>query len=103
MVFKGSRIVELECGDGSSLTKVANALSIRDVYFMKVNCEGCEYEVFTKANADLLEKVHKLSIQCHNFDCEHNYKTIEKLLNQLGFKVYVRHYDNRHTFLYAKL
>jgi predicted RNA methylase len=37
MSFKGSRIVELECGDGSSLMKVANALSIRDVYCVDID------------------------------------------------------------------
>jgi hypothetical protein len=37
MVFKGARIVELECGDGSSLMKVANALSIRDVYCVNID------------------------------------------------------------------
>jgi len=37
MVFKGSRIVELESGDGSLFAEVANALSIRDVYCIDID------------------------------------------------------------------
>jgi FkbM family methyltransferase len=87
----------------TTLRSIFTHQAFQKVDFMKANCEGCEYKIFTKRNADCLEKIHKLSIQCHNFDCEHNYKTIKRLLNQLGFKVHTRHYDDRHTFLYAKL
>jgi methionine biosynthesis protein MetW len=37
MAFRGARIVELGCGDGSLFVEVANALSIRDVYGVDID------------------------------------------------------------------
>lgn len=85
-----------------SLESVFHNEGLRRVDFMKMNCEGCEYDVLDRINACYLENISKLAIQCHNLDSKRNYRTIKRLLKRLGFKVCTRHYDYKHTLLYAK-
>ena len=75
--------------------------NIEYVDLLKVNCEGCEYHIFTPNNIQYLTRVKGLVVQCHNINSENNFGKIERLLNKLGFSTKIEHMDERHTFVYA--
>ncbi len=50
---------------------------------LKMDCEGCEYQIILNANNEVLRKFNQIMVECH-----YGYKNIERKLKDAGFKVY---------------
>jgi len=53
---------------------------VRDPYLIKMDCEGCEYEVINHS-FDLLTQFKYIFLEYHNANINEHKKTLEKLLN----------------------
>ena len=49
---------------------------------MKIDCEGCEYEIILSANEKVLQKFSYIMIEYH-----YGYKNLKEKLKKSGFKV----------------
>jgi FkbM family methyltransferase len=52
---------------------------------LKMDCEGCEYDVFAKAEDDVIRRFEQIEIEYHN-----GYSFLEKRLRELGFETRIK-------------
>lgn len=60
---------------------------ITKVDFLKMDCEGEEYEILFNCPSDLLSKIKKISMEYHYIGYVYNFATLELFLKKNGFKV----------------
>jgi len=68
----------------TSLNKVFNDLNIEKCNFLKIDCEGCEYEIFESISLTVLNKIEYIAMEVHFFNSEmqNKYKDLIKLLSK---------------------
>jgi FkbM family methyltransferase len=62
---------------------------IKKIDFLKMDCEGSEYNIFFGASKSTLSKISKISMEYHNLDKKRNVDTLRKYLERNGFEVAV--------------
>ncbi len=74
--------------------------NINKVDFLKMDCEGAEYEIFYSCSDETLNKIDKISMEYHNVDTEKNVSRIKSFLEAKGFRVLIKNRGD--NMLYAK-
>jgi FkbM family methyltransferase len=61
---------------------------LETIDFMKINCEGAEYEILGNCSQEDLSRIRRLHLEYHNFDtAQRNGKALAALLKTKGFAV----------------
>lgn len=105
------RVIAYECDDervflmekNLSLNKKTNvflkhqkAISLKQVLtgidrcdFLKIDCEGCEYEIFENAQKPVLDKIYYIAMEAHKFNkkMENQYLNLLSILKKNNFRV----------------
>ena len=68
-----------------TLDQLANKLNINNAA-LKMDCEGCEYDIIKSASKNTLERFDRMLIACHNDNVEGISELKERLKN-LGFEI----------------
>ena len=69
--------------------------------FLKINCEGAEYEILFNTPGEYLSKVGKMSLDCHNIPAYSSHD-LKSYLEKAGFEVrLVETKTGSHIYLYA--
>lgn len=70
-----------------SLSKVFQECKIKHCDFMKVDCEGAEYQIFSKTPVDILKKIKSISFEVHFFTTQmkEEYPVLKSTLAKSGF------------------
>ena len=84
---------EEESGEMStiSLKTLFESNNLQKIDFMKIDCEGGEYSLFSKENYELISKIRKISGEWHlGVDLKENFRKFrdEYLINHKNFEVY---------------
>jgi FkbM family methyltransferase len=77
----------------------SNNISVID--FLKIDCEGGEYNILLECSAKVLSIVKKISMEYHNIDSNRNVSVLENFFKKNGFTVSINFENNCH-YLYAK-
>jgi len=85
------------------------SIKIKKCNFLKLDCEGAEFEILYNTPKKYLKKIEKISMEFHDLDkkkLNHNY--LKKFLEKHGFKVEITRVSKAAQFLmvgdlYAKL
>ena len=88
MYIKNKNFVEI---NSKSLSDIFVENNIKECDFLKLDCEGAEYEIIESLSSDFLAKIKKMVIEYHMAD--NNPELLEKLiakLKQFSFSVYTR-------------
>ena len=76
--------------------------------FLKIDCEGAEYEILFSAPKELFSKIEKIVMECHTpqfFGIEnpaYSYDSMIALLKNLGYKTRIIHENAMHNLIFAK-
>ncbi|MFH0737104.1 MAG: FkbM family methyltransferase [Candidatus Micrarchaeota archaeon] len=74
----------------------ADAISLEDIFkenkldkidFLKIDCEGSEYEILSRTPLSVFKKIHKISMEYHEFDEGHDLKTLKAYLESAGYSI----------------
>lgn len=84
----------------TSLDDFFEERNINKVDFLKMDCEGAEYEIFYSCSDETLNKIDKISMEYHNVDTEKNVSRIKSFLEEKRFKVLIKNKGD--NMLYAK-
>lgn len=84
----------------TSLNDFLKEKDINKVDFLKMDCEGAEYEIFYSCSDETLDKIDKISMEYHNVDTGKNVSRIKSFLEEKGFKVLIKNKGD--NMLYAK-
>jgi FkbM family methyltransferase len=85
---------------GISLSDFVKQQNITQIDFMKLDCEGAEYEIFFECPDDVLARIKKISAEVHELDEQRNPSTLAKFLESKGFQL--ANDPAKHHMLYAR-
>lgn len=78
---------------GISLDDLFRTLSLERCDFLKMDCEGAEFEILFAANPRTLGRIQHLCLEYHDGVTKHSHEDLAQYLTQHGFAV--RHKANR--------
>jgi len=68
------------------LEEYCKSKNIKKIDFLKLDCEGAEYEIINKKNIEFIKKtVNKISMEYHDTINKHSHEEILKTLSSAGF------------------
>ena len=100
MFIQNKNFVEV---DSKSLSDIFIDNGIKECDFLKLDCEGAEYEIVESLPSDLFTKINKTAIEYHMVDTKP--ELLEQLINkfkQFSFSVHTRSLFADIGFLFAK-
>ena len=100
MFIQNKNFVEV---DSKSLSDIFIDNGIKECDFLKLDCEGAEYEIIESLPSDLFTKINKTAIEYHMVDTKP--ELLEQLINKLkqfSFSVHTRSLFADIGFLFAK-
>ena len=86
-IFRTNKTKESEKVDSFSLTDFTENNKIKKIDFLKIDCEGAEFEILLNLNNELMRNINRMSVEVHE---NNNTDSIDKLvsfLNKNNFKV----------------
>jgi len=96
----GGETVSVEC---LTLADVFARESIDRCHFLKLDCEGAEYEILLETPADILAHIDRLALEYHDGKTSHAHDELRAWLERNGFTVTSRdHLSSRSGYLFAK-
>jgi FkbM family methyltransferase len=69
--------------------------SIAGIDFLKMDCEGSEYEILLNLPPQIFKKIRKISMEWHDLDGKTDPQSLVKLLEEQGYAVRIEHSDDR--------
>tara|TARA_Y100000310_G_scaffold344875_1_gene460187 strand:+ start:7609 stop:8415 length:807 start_codon:yes stop_codon:yes gene_type:complete len=113
--FSKSKNPEKISVDVISLSLFLKKEKIEKVDFLKMDCEGAEYEILYNLSDSDLEKIKKISMEYHNLNnmlvkrgleasapADYNGEDLTMFLRKKGFEVKVKVYGPRRGMIFAK-
>ncbi|MHA1291720.1 MAG: FkbM family methyltransferase [Promethearchaeota archaeon] len=95
-----------EVVDGITLKDIFSANGIEKIDFLKIDCEGSEYEILFSTHSNIFRRVRKISMEYHEFWSNNHYycyEELRKLFEKMGFAVkHIKDPVNPIGYLYAK-
>lgn len=73
-----------------TLAGIFNRYSLEKIDFLKVDCEGAEYEIFRSISPDMWRKIRTIGMECHTVGDGKEPGVIVDMLKQHGFVVVVK-------------
>jgi phthiocerol/phenolphthiocerol synthesis type-I polyketide synthase E len=70
-----------------SLGQIMDEQSVSHVDFLKIDCEGGEYNILRNVSRDELARVDKIAIEYHEFGPSHHHEELTLILRDAGFAV----------------
>lgn len=72
----------------TSLNQIYHSISSNKIDFLKIDCEGCEFNIFQNKNNSKLTNIDKLVMEYHE-NKDHKVNILRQTLEDTGFKVRV--------------
>jgi FkbM family methyltransferase len=94
----GGNVQMVQC---TTIRDIMRENSLEKIDFMKVNCEGAEYEILGNCSQEDLSRIGCLRVEYHNFDTDQrNGKALTALLEKSGFEIerYTAYVEHRGIF-----
>ena len=70
-----------------SLEQVVDTYQLSQVDFLKMDCEGAEYDILLTSPAHVLNGVRRISMEHHTIDADRTVGHLERFLTRQGFSV----------------
>ncbi len=80
------------------LSQVVDSLPSGQCDFLKIDCEGCEFDMLLNSPPETLARIHRLSLEVHDGFTSHSSYELVEYLQQQGFRV-ARQPNPVHTHL----
>ena len=102
-IFKTDNTTESKKVDSFSLEDFVENNKIEKINFLKLDCEGAEFEILLNTNKELIKKINKISAEIHE---NYNTSSLEELVEFLeknNFKVNTTKMSNNSTMKLSML
>jgi FkbM family methyltransferase len=73
-----------------TLDDVIREFAIKKIDFLKIDCEGAEYDILFNCSESVFDLVDKISMECHPITDNHNRDEIKAFLESKNYSVYTR-------------
>jgi len=93
-IFKSGKSIDINC---ISLKDIFDNNNLSKCNFLKIDCEGSEYNLLFNAPKEYLDKIQKISMEYHNLDENNNVVALKKFLEKNDFFVKYKKAENYKT------
>ncbi len=83
-----------------SLKSFMKSHNLNAIDFLKMDCEGAEYQILFNLSRETLQKIKKISMEFHNIDDKNNAEALKTYLEKNGFKVMLQNDSRRMLYAY---
>jgi len=99
--LNGTTVIEVQ---GLSLDEMFQSNGIERCDFLKMDCEGCEFEVLLNSSTMVLERINHICLEYHNGFTEFSHMDLVNHLQRNGFQVKItaNPVHSHLGFLYAR-
>lgn len=101
--FKTRSETKFEKVPTTTLTQIFQRHKITHCDFLKIDCEGAEYEILSSSSLKLLSKIDRIALEFHEFTQGRNHKQLIAILKKAGFRVKSAYHEieNNIGYLYG--
>jgi FkbM family methyltransferase len=97
---KSQKFIFIEC---ITLKEIFDANEIGHCNFLKLDCEGAEYDILFNTPQDYFDKIDKIVLEYHDYlHQERIWPQLARFLHQRGFKIIIDPYSENQGLIYAK-
>lgn len=95
---------EFEITETVKLEDIFIRNNIRRCHFLKLDCEGAEYDILLNTPKNVFMKIEQIALEYHDFDKQNKPEVIVNYLKKMGFKVRMipHHIEEDIGYIYAK-
>ena len=105
-IIKNENHNESEYVDSFSLKDFVSNNNIEKIDFLKIDCEGAEFEIFLNLEKELLKKINRISAEIHEYDNINSINELKEFFEKNNFSVKISKILEKPTMklsmLYAK-
>ncbi len=85
-----------------TMKEIFQKYKIKRCDFLKLDCEGAEYDILTAIPETLFPQIRQIALECHPVK-DHNPQELQKFLEKQGFRVHQanHHIEKDISYLYA--
>ena len=83
---KNERFIDVQT---VSLKSIIENYNIYTIDFLKMDCEGAEYEILLNCPNEIIKMIKKIAMEYHNIDGYRNVLMLKEFLEKKGFKVLI--------------
>jgi FkbM family methyltransferase len=99
-LFGDGEAITIEC---ITLASAFERFAIERCGFLKLDCEGAEYEILLNTPAAILARIDRLALEYHDWMTDHRHDELTALFERNGFTVTTRDHPSSKTgYLYAR-
>lgn len=88
LYFKGDKSTKQSVGT-TTLSRIFSDNKIKTIDFLKMDCEGAEYEIVLKSPDKVLKRIKCMATEYHDSITKHSHQELIEKLKHLGFKTVI--------------
>ena len=98
--FKGEDSSGTQSVATISLKHFLHKYKIKKIDFLKIDCEGAEYEILFNCDFQTISKIDNIAMEFHNIDAERNCWSVIRYLQNCGFKTNISFFPDGIIYAY---
>ena len=98
-IYKSAASTRKVSVEAITLAKIIEENNLRKIDFLKMDCEGAEYEILFNLPRAYFERIGRIAMEYHNLDESRNVAKLADFLGKQGYRVAT---DHAITALYAE-
>jgi len=72
-----------------SLGKIIDDAGLKQVDFLKIDCEGCEFDIFRNLSDEYFNRIEKIVMEFHEYHPSNKYEELVSILENKGYNVII--------------
>ena len=102
-IFKTDETIESEKVESFNLKDFVKTNKIEKIDFLKIDCEGAEFEILLNFDKELMKKINKISAEVHENSNTYSLDKLVDFLKENNFKVSTSNMSNNSTMKLSML
>ena len=102
-IFKTDETIESEKVESFNLKDFVKTNKIEKIDFLKIDCEGAEFEILLNFDKELMKKINKISAEVHENSNTYSLDKLVDFLKKNNFKVNTSNMSNNSTMKLSML
>lgn len=89
MAINNIKNIVLKCQKVNSLDNIFGQIKVEKCNLLKVDCEGCEYEIFKNCSKNTFKKIKQIVMEAHLFNkqMKYEYLKLKEILRVNNFEI----------------
>lgn len=103
-IYRTRNEEKFELVKSTTLEKIFERNKIKTCDYLKIDCEGAEYDILSNCPKSVFKKIKTISLEFHEMTPGQNHHSLIKILNNNDFRTFHKYNDIEHNigYIYAR-